>query len=91
MSKTNPFKKIDFIEKEKKEKDLNDKLERKFIEEARGETSYEAKLKKNKLIIMEYNLYKRLIKYISEKGSRVESQNYVINLALDDWLTKKGF
>ncbi len=87
MKTQNPFKKMNLS---KQVSDEN-KNESSFIEEARGETQSKKKeAKKSKLIYMNESLAKRLDIYSQTKATRKESQNFIINQALDEWLEKRG-
>ncbi|ECK2550103.1 hypothetical protein FQW77_08485 [Campylobacter jejuni] len=81
----NPFAKMDSIKKEKAKK---------FLEEASGETNKATRIKKNrkaKHILLDINLSDRLEKFLKEEAKRYESQNYIFNQAVNEWLEKRGF
>ncbi|HIF9806713.1 TPA: hypothetical protein ACX8VE_001456 [Campylobacter jejuni] len=81
----NPFAKIDSIKKEKAKQ---------FLEEASGETNKTTRTKKSrkaKHILLDINLNDRLEKFLKEEAKRYESQNYIFNQAINEWLEKRGF
>lgn len=82
----NPFKKMNFT----KQTNDENKNEVSFIEEATGETKVKKEAKKSKLIYMNESLVQRLDTYSQTKATRKESQNYIINQALEEWLEKRG-
>lgn len=82
---TNPFKKLE--ESKKKNSKAN---EQEFIASAAGETTTK-EYKKPKIIYIPQNLVNRLNFYSETKANRKESQNYIINEAINEWLEKRGF
>ena len=86
----NPFKKL-----EKTKNQNNSKIEideKRFIANAVGDTESQVKeIKKSKIIYIPQSLVNRLDSYSNTKATRKESQNYIINQALEEWLEKRGF
>ncbi|HIC3437200.1 TPA: hypothetical protein ACW4WB_001783 [Campylobacter coli] len=86
----NPFKKF-----EKAKNQDNPKIEideKRFIANAVGDTESQVKeIKKSKIIYIPQSLVDRLDSYSNTKATRKESQNYIINQALEEWLEKRGF
>ena len=86
----NPFKKL-----EKAKNQDNSKIEideKKFIANAMEDTDSKVKeIKKSKVIYIPQSLVNRLDSYSNTKATRKESQNYIINQALEEWLEKRGF
>lgn len=86
----NPFKKL-----EKTKNQDNSKIEideKRFIANAVGDTESQVKeIKKSKIIYIPQSLVNRLDSYSNTKATRKESQNYIINQALEEWLEKRGF
>jgi len=86
----NPFKKL-----EKAKNQDNSKIEideKKFIANAMEDTDSKVKeIKKSKVIYIPQSLVIRLDSYSNTKATRKESQNYIINQALEEWLEKRGF
>ncbi|MCR2092222.1 ribbon-helix-helix domain-containing protein [Campylobacter upsaliensis] len=80
----NPFKKL----KESEKKTGGNAQE--FISNAVGETSPK-EYKKPKIIYIPQHLVNRLNFYSETKAGRKESQNYIINEAISEWLEKRGF
>ncbi|EEP3122698.1 hypothetical protein OM160_001841 [Campylobacter coli] len=88
--------KIDNKEKEELEKKIldNAKAELKQSDSLENEISKPLIVKgkyKDKLVKIDIQLALRLDKYMKTKASRIESANYIINLALDEWLKKRDF
>lgn len=71
---------------------VNEEKAIEFIQGATGETNIEeSKKKKSFVLFMDIELHKRLKNYIVNEAKRIETQNYIANIAIDEWLTKKGF
>ncbi|EAJ7827670.1 hypothetical protein BCZ83_05040 [Campylobacter upsaliensis] len=72
---------------------INEEKAIEFIQGASGETNSDVEKKKKSFVLfMDIDLHKRLKNYItSDEAKRVETQNYIANIAIDEWLTKKGF
>ena len=79
----------------KRNKSLNKINEEKaiaFIQGASGETNTSAEKKKKSFVLfMVIDLHKRLKDYITSEAKRIETQNYIANIAIDEWLKKRGF
>lgn len=71
---------------------VNEEKAIEFIQGASGETDNSAEKKKKSFVLfMDIELHKRLKNYISNEAKRIETQNYIANVAIDEWLSKKGF
>lgn len=79
---TNPFKKLE----ENKNASIDEK---EFVANATGETNTKERRKTKTIHILE-SLAKRLDFYTETKATRKESQNYIINEAIGEWLDKRG-
>ncbi|TNB58847.1 hypothetical protein FDR72_09105 [Campylobacter helveticus] len=82
----NPFKRFN----ENKKDEIKKPNAHKFIADAVGETAVKEH-KKSKIIYIPQSLVNRLNFYSETKAGRKESQNYIINEAISEWLEKRGF
>lgn len=79
------------LKRSKKNNTVDEEKAIEFIQAASGETDNENKKKKSFVLFMDLELHKRLKNYIASEAKRVETQNYIANRAIDEWLQKKGF
>lgn len=76
--------------KEIKKNEIIQEKEKMFLEQARGETN-EPKKQKTVSVLISLETIERLKRYQKTEAKKIETQSYIYETAVNEWLDKKGF